>query len=208
MLMQVAVMFSGGKDSVFAVFWALTQGFDPILVTVIPDDYSMMFHHPNVEFTEFQAKAMGLPHLFLKAKDNEWHKILEKKFKELGVNGIVSGAIASEFQKRNIDSIGHSLGIPTYSPLWHREEAIMSELNHFEIFVTAVSAEGLDKKFLGKHFSLITKANIPNIHPLLEGGEGETFVTNGPIFNYKLDILEWVIDFDGIRGIAKIKKLS
>ncbi|MBI5051497.1 ATPase, partial [Candidatus Micrarchaeota archaeon] len=44
--MNVANLFSGGNDSVFSLFWSLSQGFEPVLVTVKPQEYSMMFHHP------------------------------------------------------------------------------------------------------------------------------------------------------------------
>src|SRR3989338_5952755 len=57
--MKVAVLFSGGKDSTYSVFWSLTQGFEPILITVKAEAYSMMFHHPNIDKTKLQAKAIG-----------------------------------------------------------------------------------------------------------------------------------------------------
>lgn len=37
--MKVAVLFSGGKDSVFATFWAMNHGFEPILVTIKPPKF-------------------------------------------------------------------------------------------------------------------------------------------------------------------------
>ncbi|MBN2478495.1 TIGR00289 family protein, partial [Candidatus Micrarchaeota archaeon] len=41
--MKVAVLFSGGKDSLYAVFWALFQGWDVELVSVESEEYSYMF---------------------------------------------------------------------------------------------------------------------------------------------------------------------
>jgi len=207
MAMKVAVLFSGGKDSAFATYWALYQGFEPVLVTVEPEEYSMMFHHPNILFTKLQAKAMEMKQAFVKATDKNWEGKLKEAFLKLKAGGIVTGAIASEYQRRRIENIGEELGIPTYCPLWHKEEALLPEmLENFEIFVTAVSAEGLGKELLGAPLSELVAKKIPNIHPLLEGGEGETFVTDAPFFKKRIVIEEWHKTWDGVRGVAEIKK--
>lgn len=203
--MKVAILFSGGKDSIFATFWALFHGFEPILVTIKPPEYSMMFHHPNVDKTTLQAKSLGLKHAFVKTSEENWRDELIKAFKKLKVGAIVAGAIESEYQRRRIDEIGEILGIPTYAPLWHKKDELLSEmLQYFEICITAVSADGLDEKFLGSPFSKIHDSKVPHIHPFLEGGEGETFVTNAPFFKKKIKIKKWKKSFDGQRGVAKI----
>src|SRR2546430_11761624 len=63
MTLRVAVSFSGGKDSAYATWIAMHQGSDVSLVTVKPCSAdSLMFHHPNVEWTRLQAQSMGLFH--------------------------------------------------------------------------------------------------------------------------------------------------
>ncbi len=203
-MQRVACLFSGGKDSVFAAFCALHNGWEPILVTVLPEPYSMMFHHPNAKWTGMQATAMGLPHVSFEATHGNELDELERVLSSLRVDGIFTGAIASEYQKERIDRIGNTLGIPTYSPLWHKDMALLNEMtNNFEIFITAVAAEGLGPELLGQPFSKM--GNRPGIHPLLEGGEGETFVTDAPFFNKRIEILGWEKEWDGVRGVAKIK---
>lgn len=204
--MRVAVLFSGGKDSVFATFWALMHGFAPVLVTVRPPEYSMMFHHPNIDKTKLQAKAIGLKQVFIRATEDNWQEKLIYVFKRLRVSGIVTGAVGSEYQRRRIDSIGEALGIPTYAPLWHKSDEVMEEmLKYFEIYITAVSAEGLGPEFLGVLFEKLMRAKKPNIHPFLEGGEGETFVSNAPFFKKRIKIKKWKKSWDGVRGVAEIK---
>ncbi len=203
---RVAVLFSGGKDSTFALFWALTHGFDPILVTVRPPEYSMMFHHPNIDATRKQAEALGLPQVFIETTEENWREKLIETFKKLKVGGIVAGAIASEYQRRRIDSIGEELCIPTYAPLWHKGEELMEEmLEHMNIRVMAVSAEGLGPEFLGEPLAKLVRAKIPNIHPFLEGGEGETFVVDAPFFKKPLVVKSWKKKWDGQRGVAEIE---
>ena len=45
-----------------------------------------------------------------------------------------------------------------------------------------------------------------HVDAFLEGGEGETFVVDAPFFNKKITIEESDIEWDGVRGVAKIKK--
>jgi uncharacterized protein (TIGR00290 family) len=205
--MRLAVLFSGGKDSVYAAFFAMQQGFDPFLLTIIPEDYSMMFHHPNVHLAPIQAERMGLDHVFVKATDSQWEDILFSKLKEMGAEGIVTGAIASEYQRWRIARVAERLGIPDYSPLWHKGQALYSEmLEYLETSVIAVSAEGLGKEHLGRPLSDISKNPPLNIHPFLEGGEGETFVSDAPFFSRKINIRQWEISWDGVRGVARIEE--
>jgi uncharacterized protein (TIGR00290 family) len=204
---KAAVLFSGGKDSTFAAFWAMMHGFDVVLITVQPPEYSMMFHHPNISITNKQAESLGLEQVFVKTTEENWRQKLIETFRDIGAQAIVAGAVASEYQRRRIDSIGDELGIPTYAPLWHkdRDESIIEEmLKYFEIYVTAVSAEGLGPEFLGEPLEKLIKAKIPNVDIFLEGGEGETFVANAPFFKKPITINSWEKKWDGVRGVAEI----
>jgi len=203
--MKIAVLYSGGKDSNFSLFCTICQGFEPILVTVQAEEYSMMFHHPNIEKTRLQARSLGIKQHFLKTTDKNWFKDMLKMLKKIKVNGIAAGAIASEYQRRKIDMLGEELKIPTYSPLWHKEDELMDEmLQYFETYITAVSAQGLGKVWLGKNFKELINAKIKGIHPFLEGGEGETFVANAPFFKKRIKIKKWKKKWDGVRGEAQI----
>ncbi len=199
-------LFSGGKDSVFATWWALFQGFNVILLTIQSEKDSMMFHHPNVKWTKMQAQSANLPHLIVNTTNENEFDDLKNAISKHNVDAIVSGAIASEYQKQCIEQIGENLGIATYAPLWHKENALMNELlKYFEIYVVAVSAQGLGKELLTKPFSEFTRKKIKDIHLFFEGGEGETFVAHAPFFEKRIIIREWNISWDGVRGVAEIK---
>jgi len=201
--MKVACLFSGGKDSVYATFWSIFQGWDVVLVSVKSEDDSMMFHHPNINKTKLQADEMNLDIFYVETKNNNELKDLENKLKELKVDGIVTGAIASEYQKQRIGKIGENLNVPTYSPIWHKDSILMKEMNkYFKIYVVSVSAEGLNEEDLGKEFKNIK--NIYGVHPLFEGGEGETFVSYAPFFREEIKIKKFNKKWDGIRGTAEI----
>ncbi|NYZ74021.1 diphthine--ammonia ligase [Candidatus Micrarchaeota archaeon] len=207
--MRTAVLFSGGKDSVFAAHWAVQQGFEVVLVTVRPPDYSMMFHHPNIDATKMQAEAMGLKQVFVEVDESDWKEKLMGALKPLKAEAIVSGAVASTYQRSRLDGMAKELGIQSFAPLWHKGPELMEQmLRDFEIYVIAVSAEGLGPEFLGEPLRKLIQAKKPGVHLFLEGGEGETFVTDAPLFRKRIVIKKWKKTWDGVRGVAEIEDAS
>ncbi len=204
--MRAVVLFSGGKDSVYAAGWALSRGHEVILLTVRPPEYSMMFHHPNVDATRLQAEAMGLAQSFVETTEDNWREKVVAALRAAKAEAIVTGAVASTYQKSRIDAIAKELGIPSFAPLWHAGPDKMEEmLRDFEVYVTAVSAEGLGPEFLGEPLKKLIDAKKPNVHLFLEGGEGETFVANAPFFKKRIVIRGWRRTWDGVRGVAEIE---
>ncbi|RLE72821.1 MAG: ATP-binding protein, partial [Thermoprotei archaeon] len=61
--MKICALFSGGKDSTYALHWAVLKGFKiSNLLTFQPRrEDSWMFHRPGVEVTKLQAVAIGFP---------------------------------------------------------------------------------------------------------------------------------------------------
>ena len=65
--MDVAIMYSGGKDSNYAVKHALDQGWNiKYLLSVKPTRTDcFLFHFATVEHTNLQAEALGIKHNLL-----------------------------------------------------------------------------------------------------------------------------------------------
>ncbi len=214
--MKVAVLFSGGKDSVFAAFHCVFSGWEVVLLTIEPEKHSTMFHHPNVKWCRRQAKEMGLPIVSVKASGKEEKDELlamKKALSGLRVDGVASGAVESEYQKERVDRIAQELGIKSFAPLWRTGERLLEEqCRYFESFIVAVAAEGLSRGMLTRRFDsdfvdYVTKLKMP-VRANLEGGEGETFVSNAPFFRKGLKIRKWKTVFDGVSGTAEIVSLS
>lgn len=219
--MNVAVLFSGAKDSTFAIYKAMNRGMNvKYLVTIIPKtDESYMFHYPNVKWTKLQAKALGIE-LITKKTNGEKEKELkdlEEVLKSLKpeIQGVVSGALESRYQKARIDDICRKLDLKSFSPHWQRSmRDYLQDLtvSGFEIIITSVSAEGLDEGWLGRkldHEALKDLAKLSKkygIHKGFEGGEAETFVLDGPIFNKRIEIVKARKEWDGVRGIYVIEE--
>ncbi|MCL6089218.1 MAG: diphthine--ammonia ligase [Candidatus Marsarchaeota archaeon] len=209
--MRVVVLFSGGKDSVYATHLCLSWGWEVEWLTLHPQADSMMFHHPNTRWCKWQAKAAGIKWHEIEVKHETELEELEKAIGRLKVQGIVSGAVASEYQKQRIEVIGERLKLPTYAPLWHKNADFLREmLSSMEVCLVSASAEGLDGKWLGRRLVPEDVSRLeamkPPIHPFLEGGEGETFVCDAPFFKKRIEILEWKKEWAGMSGRAEIKK--
>ena len=159
--MKLAVLFSGGKDSVYAAYLAKQAGNELVCAIVIksenPDSY--MFHTPSIDKAEKQVSLAGIPilvHGTAGVKEDELDDLAEaimKAKEKYGVEGVVSGALHSEYQASRIGKICSSLGLESINPLWHKDEiGYLNELidNDFEVVVTAVAAYPLDGSWLGR----------------------------------------------------------
>ncbi|MEM3736493.1 MAG: TIGR00289 family protein [Candidatus Bathyarchaeia archaeon] len=198
-------LFSGGKDSTFALYEAQRLGHEISgLLTVIPQCWdSWMFHYPCIELTKLQAEAMGLPSIHVSTEGvkelelEDLKRALEELRCRLSFEAVVSGAIASEYQRSRIDRVCRELDLKSLNPLWHRDpEILLREMleNGFEIIFTAVAAQGLTADWLGRRLDseaiedLKRLNRIYGVHISFEGGEGETLVLDCPLFRRRLHI--------------------
>ncbi len=204
--MKIAALFSGGKDSTFALWYAQMQGWDvETLVTVFPDaEDSWMFHYPALRWTKLQAQAIGIPQTIIATKGVKEKELedlstgLAKLLRQSGIDAIVSGAVASEYQKTRLDNICEALGLRSFAPLWHKnqEQLVREQIESgFEIIVTACNALGLDANWLGRKLGQLELAELVKLNRkfglsiAFEGGEAETFVTAAPLFKGRLSIV-------------------
>ena len=220
--MKVAVLFSGGKDSTYATWIAQHQGWDvEALVSVLPKGVeSLMFHFPNVRWTKTQAEAMGLPHRTIEAGQDELLGLregLDETREALGIDGVVSGAVASDYQKSRIDQICETLGLKSFAPLWHKDPKILVndlKVAGFKIILSGVGAAGLDESWLGQEltderWSTLEKLSKKHgIHLTGEGGEYETFVIDAPHFMDRISIKKSHKKWDGQSGYLVIEQAS
>ena len=204
--MKLAALVSGGKDSIYAAYLASKKHEIVCLVSFKSKrDDSYMFHIPNVHLVESQAKSMDLPLISVESsgiKEKELKDIeraLKAAIKEYKIEGVVSGALASNYQKERIDKICKKLKIESIAPLWHIDpEKYLNDLikNNFEVIITQVAADGLDESFLGKKLdkNLIEKLKKINekigFHLGFEGGEAESLVLDCPMFKKRLEVEE------------------
>ncbi|BAB60172.1 hypothetical protein [Thermoplasma volcanium GSS1] len=174
---------SGGKDSFLSAVIAIEQGLELEKALIVkPSEYSYMFHFPNVLYATETASLLDLEYEFV----DEAH--FERKISELageGLNAIVSGAIASEYQKTRIERLCTANKIVSFTPLWKiDQERIIREIINAGIraMIVSVSAEGLGEQDLGKEINLPYLDHLKSLEKRYginisgEGGEYESFV--------------------------------
>jgi diphthine-ammonia ligase len=199
--MKVAALFSGGKDSVYAVNYVQQQGFDVVcLLSIIsknPDSY--MFHTPQIGRCREQADALGIK-LYQVETEGEKEDELDDLFEALemlsgkeGIEGVVCGALASDYQRSRVERICEELGLASLTPLWHvDQERYMEQLlsEGFRVRISAVAADGLRKEDLGKLIdaNLLKQFKELGIQVAGEGGEYESFVEFGPAFSKEVNL--------------------
>ena len=214
--MRVAVLSSAGKDSAAAWWWAMCKGWSiECLITVtITDDDSPMFQIPSTHLVEQQAKLADVPWVEVKTTGVPPVDLqnLEAAMKDLSIDGFVSGALASDYQKSRLERMAERLGLRSWTPLWHQSghEHVKGMIDHgFEIMLTGVSAEGLTEEWLGRVLTpssfekLADLAAFHRFHVEGEGGEYETLVVGGPHLNGRLSVTGTVC-WDGVRGHYEI----
>ncbi|MHB8605257.1 MAG: diphthine--ammonia ligase [Thermoplasmatota archaeon] len=212
--MRVAALFSGGKDSTLAAWVAENSGWDVThLVTVRPaNKESHMFHVPNLHLAPLQAEAWGKPLVEVpggsagSGDPENGLRELEAALAELPIDGIVSGALASEYQRTRLEGVGHRLGLKTFTPLWHkRAEDVLDAVSGsgWDVRIAAVAAEGLDASWLGKRIDAASSKRllaIPGIHAAGEGGEYESLVLSAPFWKRRVEIREARTRMERDRG--------
>jgi predicted ATP pyrophosphatase (TIGR00289 family) len=141
---------------------------------------------------------------------------ISKILKEMDFSTLVSGAIMSTYQKSRIDQICKHLNLESFSPLWQNDpwRVLEEEISTgFQFILSSCSAAGLSKEWLGKRFDRVDLKVLKDLSekygfsPVFEGGEGETFVTDGPIFKQRIEIVDSERRWDLDQGQYIIKSV-
>ena len=212
------------------------------LVTVlVKGDDSMMFQLQNTWITAFQASSSGVPWKPIISFGEEEEEVgdLESSITAEGyildineifppgietpenlvihngpldIDGLVVGALRSDYQKTRIERMCQRLGIASFSPLWHKDqgEHMQSFLEHgFGVVFTSVSTEGMSADWVGRTLdgeSLDELRDLSKRHRFNldgEGGEFETIVVSAPHMRRDV-ILEGEVVWKGSRGSLEI----
>jgi len=203
--MDVAISWSGGKDSCFACYKAILEGFHvSYLMTFISPRKKSMSHGVDSKLLFFQAEAIGIP---MVQKIVTW-ETYEQGFKEAidklrqkGIKGIVFGDLANIPRHEGwIDRVCSELHIDPIKPLWGSDpKQLLTDFvkKGFKAFIIRAKADFFNKEWLGRHINELFISDIlnhkekKNIDLCGELGEYHTFVFDGPIFKKQIEILDF-----------------
>ena len=178
-----------------------------------------MFHTVKVHLSSILARAIGIENVVVETSGEKELELddLRRALEGLDVAGLVTGAVASTYQKSRVDNICDELGLRHVSPLWGRSSPeLLDEILDvgMEVIVTAVAARGLDEGWLGR---ALNRAAVRELGDLSqrhgfdvcgEGGEMETLVLDAPWFGSRLEILRARKIWDGVRGSYLVEEAA
>ncbi|MFC4544190.1 diphthine--ammonia ligase [Halosolutus amylolyticus] len=225
-------LFSGGKDSAWALYRALERGLDVRrLVTVHPTGDSYMYHVPATDLAGLAAESIGIPLVDVEPDDFDAESTIDASAQgddELepleaalaaldddlagGIAGVTAGAVESEYQTNRIEAMCDRLGCDLFAPLWQEDPRELADAMldaGFDIRIIRVAAHGLDESWLGRRLDREALADLERlneeygVHILGEGGEFETLVVDGPHMDRAID-LEYEPEWEGTRGTIRV----
>lgn len=227
-------LFSGGKDSSWALYQALEQGLAVShLLTVHPSQESYMYHVPETRLAPVAASSIGIdihevtaPNLNAPnasdattqgdAEIEPLEVALTELAEETTITGVTAGAIESAYQTDRIRDMCDRLGLKLFAPLWQESpDAVASAMVEagFEITIIQVAAAGLDRSWLGRTLDTDALTELRDlreeygVHLLGEGGEFETFVTDAPHYSRKIE-LTYDTHWEGSRGRIHVEEAT
>ena len=215
---RALVLSSGGKDSILALHKAWEQGLKIIgIVTMLPEDpESMLYHTHNVKHVKSIAESIGLNWYGFEAKKEEEEKALERALKNLNAELLITGGIASNYQKDIFDRVAESANMKHLAPLWGMKPYdVLKEIISMKMdaMIVAVAAYGLDENWLGRHLTkesvdeLLRLSEKYHFSPVGEGGDFDSFVLDAPLYKKRLIPLRFIKRWEKDSGALEIQEL-
>ncbi len=200
---KLGILCSGGKDSWYAayVMKRLNYSLTCAMVMESDNDDSYMFHTPAISLVGLQAEAAGIPLIRQSTRGvkeeelKDLKELLRKAKEDFRIEGVVTGALYSQYQRERIEKLCDELDLKCYAPLWHLEqESELRELlrEKFIITMSSIAGEGLSPEWLGKEIGneevekLVELNRRIGFHVAGEGGEYESLVLDCPLFKKRL----------------------
>ena len=194
-------MYSGGKDSTFATYLAHQMGHEiSLLVNIVPmDKASWIFHTPNLSIVPKMAEAMDIPLISVVSDGTEEGDMdaLKDALEGLDIDGVVVGALWSDYQWDRMNRVLGELDLIMLVPLWRKDQDMVYDemvSAGIDAIIVGVFAEGLDERWLGRHIDNTSKDELKalrsryGISIMGEGGEYESMTLDSPMFKKRLMI--------------------
>jgi len=203
--MKAVGLFSGGKDSLYAVHLVEKQGVTvDHLLTLLPSLPWPSPHAENIEALKILAGSMGRR---LTIVDFKREGAFVDALKSLEVDALVAGDILIEAHVLGLQDVCSKVGLELLEPLYRRDT---SELFHeifslgFKALITGVKLKYLGEEWLGFIISKETSAaflsKIGSVDPLGENGEFHTLVLECPLYGKSFKVKS--VERKAAKGMA------
>lgn len=215
--MRLASLYSGGKDSTFSLYLMEQSGHDiPYLVNIVPEDAaSWIFHTPNLSVVPLMAESIGKELVTAKSSGTEEGDMegLRNALDGLDVEGVVSGAIWSDYQWDRMNIVCGDLGLKLMAPLWRKDQDMLMDQfidSGIRSMIVGCYAEGLGEEWLGR---IIDRQAVEELKAIRartgisimgEGGEYESLTIDSPMHSRPLEIVSSEKDWSRQGGTMRV----
>ncbi|MEX2176354.1 MAG: hypothetical protein WD872_18470 [Pirellulaceae bacterium] len=201
----ILMLWSGGKDSALALYELLrSPAWEVVgLLTSVADEYRRVSHHGvREELLDEQAAAIGLPLDKLRigihggpCTNEVYERLIGDKlagYVARGVRHVAHGdlflADLRAYRERNLAR----LDMTGVFPIWGRDTRLVVEQFEslgFRAVLCCVDGTTLDGSFVGRSLDRQLLVDLPpGVDPSGENGEYHSFVSDGPIFRWPVQI--------------------
>jgi ABC transporter with metal-binding/Fe-S-binding domain ATP-binding protein len=200
--MRLASLYSGGKDSTFSLYIMEQMGHDvPFLVNIVPEDSaSWIFHTPNLGVVPLMAESMGKSLVVAPSSGTEEGDMegLRRALEGLDVDGVITGAVWSDYQWDRMNLVCNDLGLKVMSPLWRKDQDLLMDAflqSGIRSVIVGCYAEGLGEEWLGREIDAKAAEELKAIRErtgisiMGEGGEYESMTLDSPMHSRPLEIV-------------------
>jgi len=225
--MDVAILYSGGKDSTYAIEYCQNKGWNiKYLVSIKPNRRDCyLYHFATVELTKELSKILGYKQFYLNCEVADPEKealivkdLVQEQQKIDKIDSLILGGVGlQETQLRSLQKALLPLKIEVFaSHAGEDHELLFRDMINkgYKIIITQVASDG-GKNWLGKE---INKENFEDFkkdsvkygfHIGLEGGYMDSLVIDAPFFNKKLEILDAEKIFESeYNGYVKVNNFK
>ena len=225
--MDVAILYSGGKDSTYAIEYCQNKGWNiKYLVSINPNRRDCyLYHFATVELTKELSKILGYKQFYLNCEVADPEKealivkdLVQEQQKIDKIDSLILGGVGlQETQLRSLHKALLPLKIEVFaSHAGEDHELLFRDMINkgYKIIITQVASDG-GKNWLGKE---INKENFEDFkkdsvkygfHIGLEGGYMDSLVIDAPFFNKKLEILDAEKIFESeYNGYVKVNNFK
>ncbi|WP_045519481.1 diphthine--ammonia ligase [Neobacillus niacini] len=199
--------FSGGKDSVLALYKAMKVGEAVGLIVMLEEEGKRSRSHGMPpELIHAQANSIGLPVYTAAASWTDYEKVfisLLENAKNQGAELLVTGDLDMPAHGCWHETVTKKAGLKLGMPLWemNHREAVEEFINlgFVTIMVTVNLSLGMREDDLGRTLTreYVNELEARGIDPCGEGGEFHTTVIDGPIFKHPIPVRKCEIMKDG-----------
>lgn len=199
MVKRVALSFSGGKDSCFALYKLKEQEIEVacLFTTIWKRNQKTVAHEENRERILEQGRSFNIPIHFIETDFESYRQDFIQNLQvfkgQYQIDGVAFGDIYLEGHRTWGEQVAEDAALEAVYPLWTQQENALPLLRDFvaagfKAKIIKVDAEKLPADWEGRQVdaSFIDDIAAKDVCPMGESGEYHTAVYDGPCFNYSV----------------------